>query len=55
MTKTERAIFWSPDPKMCLLHPKTGASGSPVFPGHVRDPLWRFSCRARKELRFEGC
>ena len=35
--------------------PKTGASGSPVFPGHVRDPLRCFSGRARQELRFEWC
>ena len=48
-------IFWPQDPKMCLLHPETGASGSPVFPGHVRDPLRCFSRRAGKELRFEGC
>ena len=40
---------------MCLIHPKTGASGSPVFPGHVRDPLRCFSRRARQELRFEWC
>ena len=40
---------------MCLLDPKTGASGSPVFPGHVRDPLRCFSGCAGKELRFEGC
>ena len=40
---------------MCLLDPKTGASGSPVFPGHVRHPLRCFSGRAGKELRFEGC
>ena len=33
--------------------PKTGATGSPVFPGHVRDPLRCFSGRARQELRFE--
>ena len=26
-----------------------------MFPGHVRSPLRRFSCRARNELRFEGC
>ena len=44
------------EPKsMCLLDPKTGASGSPVFPGHVRDPLRCFSGRPGKELRFEGC
>ena len=35
--------------------PKTGATGSPVFPGHVRDPLRCFSGCAGKELRFEGC
>ena len=38
---------------MSQIHPKTGASGSPVFPGHVRDPLRCFSGRARQELRFE--
>ena len=35
--------------------PETGASGSPVFPGHVRDHLRCFSGRARQELRFEWC
>ena len=34
---------------------KTGASGSPVFPGHERDPLMCFSGGGRKELSFEGC
>ena len=40
---------------MCMLDPKTGAAGSPVFPGHDRDPLRCFSGCAGKELRFEGC
>ena len=40
---------------MSLWPPETGASGSPVFPGHVRDPLRCFSGRARQELRFEWC
>ena len=52
-------IFLPRDPNWAdfyeSLTPKTGASGSPVFPGHVRDPLRCFSRRARKELRFEGC
>ena len=38
---------------MSLWPPETGAFGSPVFPGHVRDPLRCFSGRARQELRFE--
>ena len=52
-------IFLPRDPNWADFYesvtPKTGASGSPVFPGHVRDPLRCFSRRARKELRFEGC
>jgi len=40
---------------MSLWPPETGAWGSPVFPGHVRDPLRRFSGRASKELRYDGC
>ena len=52
-------IFGPLDPNWANFHvsvtPKTGASGSPVYQGHDRDPLMCFSGRGRKELRFEGC
>ena len=34
---------------------KTGASGFPVLPRHVRDRLRCSADRRRKKLRFEGC
>ena len=47
--------FWGEkDQKSHFLAPFFGASGSPVFPGQVRDHLTWFSGCPSQELRFEG-
>ena len=54
------AILWDPISNLSLgpishVFCKTGASGFPLLPRHVRDRLRCSADSRRKKLRFEGC